>query len=52
MGAQFHSFSPEVDAQYLKAARAVSEEWFTKNDAKGLKTRRCLTQFIETGGQV
>jgi len=47
MGAQFHSFSPEVDAQYLKAARAVSEEWFTKNDAKGLKTRAVFDQFMK-----
>ena len=47
MGAQFHSFSPEVDAQYLKSARAVSEEWFTKNDAKGLKTRAVFDQFMK-----
>jgi TRAP-type C4-dicarboxylate transport system substrate-binding protein len=47
MGAQFHRFSPEVDAQYLKAARAVSEEWFTKNDAKGLKTRAVFDQFMK-----
>jgi TRAP-type C4-dicarboxylate transport system substrate-binding protein len=47
MGVQFHRFSPEVDAQYFKAARAVSEEWFTKNDAKGLKTRAVFDHFTQ-----
>jgi len=47
MGVQFHRFSPEVDAQYLKAARAVSEDWFTKNDAKGLKTRAVFDQLMK-----
>ena len=46
-GVQFHRFSPEVDALYLKTAREVTEEWFAKNDAKGMKTRAVFEQFMK-----